>query len=144
MAYVLIEEQKSSGKHVQLQPASLTVLIFTIGDVRANARIFVQEILKQPKLTHYKFALAYVELMMMGQLLEIWTAATEKPSVYVQTSLEDFDHVWLMWGHEISIMQKFWEKYKEKSWSGEDILVKEDLGIKEGLVGSKEMFSCID
>jgi hypothetical protein len=76
--------------------------------------------------------------------LENWSAATGKPSVYVQTSLEEFDQVWPMWGQEMGIMMKFWEEAKEKSWSGEEILTADDLGVKDGLVGSKEAFSRID
>ena len=141
---MLTDWQKSSGKHVQLQPSPPSVPIFTIGDAKANTGIFVRAILNQPKLTLSKFVLAYVESLTIGQLLENWSAATGKPSVYVQTSLEDFDSVWPMWGHEMGIMMKFWEEAGEKSWSGEEVLTKEDLGIKEVLVGSKEAFSRID
>ncbi|KAI9865622.1 MAG: hypothetical protein M1813_002080 [Trichoglossum hirsutum] len=134
---------KSSGKHVQLQPSPASVPIFSIGDAKTNVGVFVRAILNQPK-TFQKFVLAYVESLTIGGLLENWSAATGKPSVYVQTSLEEFDQVWPMWGQEMGIMMKFWEEAKEKSWSGEEILTADDLGVKDGLVGSKEAFSRID
>jgi len=136
---------KSAGKHVFLQPTSPDVPILTIGDTKANTGIFVRAILNQPKLTSSKTVLAYAESLTIGQLLENWSAATGKPSVFVQTSLEDYDRVWPMWGLEMGMMMKFWEEAGDKSWSGEEILVKEDLGIKgEALVGSKETISGID
>ncbi|KAH0536619.1 hypothetical protein FGG08_006530 [Glutinoglossum americanum] len=136
---------KSSGKHVQIQPSPPNVPIYSIGDAKANVGIFVRSILNQPGLTLGKFVLAYTESLTVGQLLENWSAATGKPSVYVQTSLEDFDRVWPMWGHEMGIMMKFWEEAQDKSWSGEEgILTKESLSIKDAFAGSKKAFESID
>ncbi|KAH0557153.1 hypothetical protein GP486_005054 [Trichoglossum hirsutum] len=135
---------KSSGKHVQIQPTPPSVPILTIGDAKANIGAFVRAILSQPKITLQKTVLAYVESLTIGELLENWSAGTGKPSVYVQTSLEEFDQVWPMWGREMGVMMKYWEEAKEKSWSGEEIVRPNDLGVKDGLVGSTEAFSRID
>ena len=128
-----------------LQPTSPSVPILTIGDTRSNTGIFVRAILNKPKLTLGKSVLAYAESLTVGQLLENWSAATGKPSVFVQTSLEDFGRVWPKWGLEMGSMMQFWEEAGDKSWSGEEILRKEDLGIKGSeLVGSKDAISRID
>ncbi|KAI9774124.1 MAG: hypothetical protein M1840_005217 [Geoglossum simile] len=136
---------KSAGKHVLLQPTPPSVPILTIGDTKSNTGIFVRAILNQPKLTLSKFVLAYTESLTVGQLLENWSAATGKPSVFVQTSLEDFDRVWPGFGLEMGVMMKFWDEAGDQSWSGEEIVRSEDLGIdNSALVGSKEAISRID
>ncbi|KAI9770840.1 MAG: hypothetical protein M1839_003035 [Geoglossum umbratile] len=136
---------KSSGKHILLQPTAPTVPIISMGDTKANTGVFVRAILNQPELTLSKFVFAYAETLTVGQLLETWSDVTGKPSVFVQTSLEDFDRVWPVWGLEMGVMMKFWEEYGENAWSGEEIVRKGDLGIKDDeLVGSKEAISRID
>ena len=95
-------------------------------------------------MTHGKYVLAYVEKTTIGDMLKTWSEATGKPSVYVQTSLEDFDKVWPMWGHEMGFMMKFWEEYGDQSWSGENYLTSKELGIKEKFVGVKEAYGAMD
>lgn len=137
--------KKSSGKHVQLQPTPASVPVLAMGDARVNVGIFATSILAQPSLTHGKFVAAYVEKTTIGGLLETWGKAVGKPVVYVQTvSLEAFNEVWPMWGHEMGVMMKFWEDERENSWSGETLLTKEDLGIKSGLVGVEQGFKNVD
>jgi len=135
---------KSSGQYVQLQATPPTVPVLTIGDISANVGIFTSSILAQPQLTHGKYVLAYVEKTTIGDMLKTWSEATGKPSVYVQTSLEDFDKVWPMWGHEMGFMMKFWEEYGDQSWSGENYLTSKELGIKEKFVGVKEAYGAMD
>jgi hypothetical protein len=116
-----------------------------MGDARINVGIFATSILAQPPLTLGKFVLAYVEKTTVGGLLETWGKAVGKPVVYVQTAtLEAFNDVWPMWGHEMGVMMKFWEEMQEESWSGEVVLTKEDLGIKSGLVGAEQSFKNVD
>jgi hypothetical protein len=137
--------KKSSGKHVQLQPTPASVPVLAMGDARINVGIFATSILAQPPLTLGKFVLAYVEKTTVGGLLETWGKAVGKPVVYVQTAtLEAFNDVWPMWGHEMGVMMKFWEEMQEESWSGEVVLTKEDLGIKSGLVGAEQSFKNVD
>lgn len=138
-------KQKTSGKHVQMQPVPSTLPILSIGDVTKNVGKFTSAILAQPQLTRGKFVLAYVEEITIGHMLQTWSMATGNPSVYVQTaSLEDFDSVWPKWGQEIGIMLKFWEESGEKSWSGEDVLTSKDLGIMDKFVGIEATFESID
>jgi hypothetical protein len=49
-----------------------------------------------------------------------------------------------MWAEEMGVMMQFWDWAREKSWSGEDvILTKDDLNIKNGLVGLEQAFTSI-
>jgi hypothetical protein len=137
--------KKSSGKHIQLQPTPASVPILAMGDARINVGVFATSILTQPGLTLGKFVLAYVEKTSAGELLQTWGKALCKPVEYVQTAtLEAYDNIWPLWGHEMSVMMKFWEEEKDRSWSGEVILTKEDLGIEFGLVGAEQGFKNLD
>lgn len=121
--------------------------MYSIGDASKNVGVFVSSILNQPELTQGgKFVFASVEETTIGEMLDTWTEATGKPSVYVQTtSLEAFDAVWPMWGREMGLMMLLWEELGDKSWSGEKvILTKEDLKIKDKLVTTKEAFQTLD
>jgi hypothetical protein len=137
---------KSSGKYVQLSAAGPDVLIKSIGDVTKNIGVFTSAILAQPELTHGRFVLAYTEETTSGEMLKTWSKATGKPSVFVQVkSLEEYDAVWPNWGNEMGVMMQFWEEAGEKSWSGESVLTKEDLGIQnEKFVGIEETFKSMD
>jgi len=70
---------------------------------------------------------------------------TGKKTAYVQTSLEDFSALWPGWGLEMGVMMKVWSDVRERSWSGEELLTKEDLGIEgEKFVGIKAAYEEID
>ena len=71
--------------------------------------------------------------MTHGEILEAWGRATGKETEYVEISLEAFDRLWPMWGLEMGSMLKMWEELGERSWSGEDAVTREDLGIVDGL-----------
>jgi hypothetical protein len=136
---------KSSGKYVQLAATGPEASILSIGDVTKNIGIFTSAFLAQPELTHGRFVLAYVEETTAGSMLETWSKATGKRSVFVKTSIEDYDAVWQAWGLEIGAMMRFWEEAGEKSWSGEEVLTKEDLGIQgETFAGIEETFKTMD
>ena len=49
-----------------------------------------------------------------------------------------------MWGQEMGVMMEFWGEYKDKSWSGEDFLRKEDLGVVGKLVTTEEAVASFD
>ncbi|KAH7395562.1 hypothetical protein BKA64DRAFT_61705 [Cadophora sp. MPI-SDFR-AT-0126] len=133
---------KTSGKYIQLGPVSPSTLVQTIGDVTTNVGIFTSAILAQPAATQRKYVLATVEDTTIGGLVKSWGEATGRDSLYVEiASIEEYDKVWLMWGREIGLMMKFWESAGRNCWSGEDMLVKEDLGLSEDMfVASKETF----
>lgn len=143
---MLTSVKKTSGKYLHLQPVPPTVPILSIGDAYKNVGVFTNAILAKPELTRQgKFILAYIEKTNIGDLLERWSKASGKPSVYVQTtSLEAFDSVFPMWGHEMGIMMQFWDKLQAQSWSGEEYLTKEDLEITEEFVGIDEAFKTLD
>jgi len=122
---------KSSGKYVQLSATGPDVPIKSIGDVSKNIGFFTSAILAKPELTKTRFVLAYTEETTIGGMLEIWTKATGKPSVFVKVAtLEEYNAVWPAWGQEMGVMMKLWEEVGDRSWSGEDVLTKEDLGIE--------------
>ena len=137
---------KSSGKYVQLSVTGPDVPIKSIGDVTKNIGVFTSAILAQPKLTHGRFVLAYTEETTIGGMLKTWSKATGKPSVFVQVkSLEEYDAVWPNWGNEMGVMMQLWEEVGDKSWSGESVLTKDDLGIQnEKFVGIEETFKSMD
>ena len=90
--------------------------------------------------------IAYIEKSTTGDLLKLWSKATGKPSVYVEAkNLEEYDSIWPNWGREMGVMMQLWEEVGEKSWSGESVLTKEDLGIQnEKFVGIEETFKSMD
>jgi len=137
--------QETSGKYVWLQPTPPTTQIISIGDQTSNVGPFALAIVKKPELTlPGKFVCAATDTLTQGEVLDTWSQVTGKKSEYVEISLEDFDRLWPMWGHEMGVMLKFWEEFKEKSWSGEDLLTKEDLGMSAPLVNVKQALGRID
>lgn len=79
-----------------------------------------------------------------GEYLANWGRVTGQKTEYVQISLAEYDRLWPMWGQEMGIMMEFWGEYKDKSWSGEDLLTKEDLGLTEKLVSTEEALASFD
>jgi len=138
--------QKTSGKYLQMQPSPPTVPILSIGDVVKNLGTFASAILAQPRLTHGRYVFAYVEKTTIGEILQTWSKATGKPSVYVQTaSLEDFNRAWPSWGPALGVMMKYWEESGDKSWSGEEFLTRNELGLSDAeFVGIEETFKGMD
>lgn len=116
-----------------------------LGDQNVNVGPFALAIATKPELTlPGKFVLATVETTTTGGLLDDWSAVTGKETEYVQISLEEFNRLWPMWGLEMGAMLKFWEEAKEKSWSGEEVITKEDLGLEFPWVTIKQAFGTFD
>lgn len=139
--------QKTSGKYVQLSSAAADLPIKTIGSPSGNIGIFALAILKQPHITlPGRFVCAHVEDTTTEKLLQDWSAATGKPSEYVEVSLDSFSKIWPGWGQEMGSMMKMWDELRERAWSGEEgILVKEDLGIGDAhFVGVKQAVAEMD
>ena len=91
-----------------------------------------------------KFVLATTESLTTGELLSAWEKATGKRAQYVEITLGDFNRLWPMWGHEMGLMLKFWEEYKDRSWTGEEFVTKEDMGITAPLIGIEEALTTFD
>jgi hypothetical protein len=138
-------EIPSAGKYIQIQSTPPTVSIKTIGDARANVGVFVRAIIEQPEKTRGgKTVLAYAEETTMGEMLQTWAKSQGKVAQYVQVDEATFHAIWPMWAEEMGVMMQFWDWAGEKSWSGEEvILTKEDLNIKEGLVGLEQALSLV-
>lgn len=84
--------------------------------------------------------MAHTEDTTLERMLRDWSEVTDKPAVYVKTSMADFSAIWPMWAEEMGLMLRFWDEYKEESWTDEStVLTKDDLGISpECLSGFKE------
>jgi len=136
---------KSSGKYVWLQPTPPTTEVIAIGDPNKNVGPFVVAIVKKPELTlPGKFVLATADKLTKGEILEAWGEVTGKPTEYVEITLADFDRLFPKWGQEMGWMLKFWEEFGGLSWSGEETITKEDLGITAHLGGVKEALGTFD
>ena len=79
-----------------------------------------------------------------GDFLAAWGRATGKQTEYVQISLAEYDRLWPMWGQEMGVMMEFWGEYKDKSWSGEDFITREALGLNEKLISTEEALASFD
>ena len=133
----------TAGKYIQIQDTSPNVSVKAIGDARKNVGAFVQAILSNPEKTmNGKFVLAYVEETTAGAMLQMWGKAQDKQTQYVQVDEKTFNALWPMWAEEIGVMMQFWETVGDKSWAGEEgILTKEDLSIKQPLLGLEQSFA---
>lgn len=136
---------KTAGKYVWLQPSSHSTPILGLGDQNINVGPFALAIVKKPELTlPGKFVLGSVESLTTGDLLKSWSEVTGNEAEYVQVTLEEFDRLWPMWGLEMGEMLKYWEEFGNKSWSGEKLITKEDLGIEFPFVTIKQAFGTFD
>jgi hypothetical protein len=136
--------KKSSGKYVWLQPTPASTPVTMLGDADANIGLIASAILKRPDLTlPGKFVLAVAEEMTHGEVLATWGRATGKETEYVEITLDQFDSLWPMWGKEMGMMMQMWGDLGDNSWSGEEILTKEDLGITQ-LTSTEAWFKTAD
>lgn len=133
----------TAGKYIQVAEIAPTVPVQTIGSARKNVGAFIKATLSQPdKTRHGAFVLAAVEETTAGAMLETWGRAQNKQTQYVQVAEQTFNALWPGWAEEIGVMMQFWEHAGDQSWSGEErILTKDDLGIKEPLVGLEQSFA---
>jgi hypothetical protein len=137
--------QKTSGKYVLLQPSSPTTKVLSVGDQTSNVGLFAVAIANKPELTlPGKFVLAETDLATTGSILKSWGQITGKETEYVEISLEQFDGLWPGWGQEMGAMLKFWEEYGDRSWTGEEFITKEGLGITAPLVGLEQTLQKLD
>ncbi|KAH9208166.1 hypothetical protein DL95DRAFT_373584 [Leptodontidium sp. 2 PMI_412] len=137
----------STGKYIQLGPVPPSLPISSVGDISTNVGVFTSAILAQPSLTKGKYVLASMEETTLGKMLEMWSNATGKPSVYLQVvDAQAYDSLWPTWGREMELMLKYWDDVDSKvAWGGDENLTKFDLGLKdEDFVGVQEAFKKLD
>lgn len=123
----------TAGKYVQFASYSPQTPIETIGDVQANIGPFVSAILAQPdKTRNGAIVKAAIKEITAGDLLQAWATARGKQAAFVRTDVSTYDSLWPMWAEEVGVMMRFWDEYRDTSWShsGQDVLTKEDLGIE--------------
>ncbi|KUJ10842.1 NAD(P)-binding protein [Mollisia scopiformis] len=140
---------KTAGKYVLLAPVPANTLVETIGDVSKNLGKFSSAILAQPEKTRSKIVLGSIETTTMGGLLQSWSEATGKESLYVElANIAEYDKLFPLWGDAEGLVFKFWEEQKDKSWidlDGMEIITKENLKLeKSDFVGVKEAVEGMD
>ncbi|KAM6479881.1 hypothetical protein HDV62DRAFT_368120 [Trichoderma sp. SZMC 28011] len=77
-------------------------------------------------------------------MLQLGGEAQGKAAEYIELRPEEFNKVWPGWAEEIGIMMQFfwWAKTTRSQNAG--VLTRDDLGISEGLIGTKEAFSAME
>jgi len=88
--------------------------------------------------------LATVDTLTAGEVLKTFGRQQGKETEYIELPLADYNRLWPMWGQEMGVMMEFWGEYGAKSWSGEELITKEDLGVTEKLVTSEEALASYD
>ena len=127
------------------QPAPASTPISSIGDQTKNVGPIALGIAKKPEMTlNGKFVFATVDTSTAREFLEMWGKANGVSTEYIEIPLADYDRLWPMWGKEMGAMMEFWGEYTNKSWSGEDFLTKEDLGVTAKLVSTAEALAGYD
>jgi len=136
---------KTSGKYILLQPTPPSTPVLSVGDQTTNVGPFAVAIANKPELTlPGKFVLAETDATTTGSILKSWGQITGKETEYVEISLEQYDRLWPGWGREMGTMLKFWEEYGDRSWTGEEFITKEGLGITAPLVGLETTLQKLD
>ena len=82
----------------------------------------------------------------MAGLIQDWSEATGKPALFIQmASVEEYDALYPIWGHIEGANFRLWEEFGDQAWAGEDVLTKEDLGLKEAdFVGTRAGLKTMD
>ncbi|KAH6886805.1 hypothetical protein B0T10DRAFT_360930, partial [Thelonectria olida] len=120
-----------ANRYIQLLATALSVPFTLIGDARSNIGLFARAILDQPESTlPGRFVLGATDVMTAGELLDLWAKVQGKEAEYVMVDKKTYYNLWPMWAEAMDAAHMYWDLVKEKSFSGEDvILTKEDLGI---------------
>ncbi|KAJ4858032.1 nmrA-like family domain-containing protein [Trichoderma breve] len=113
-----------------------------VGDATVNVGLFTRAIIEQSdKTLGGKFVYAMTDVMTAGEMLATWAEVHGVEAEYVQVDKETYYSLWPKWGKAMDRMHEYAEWAKEKSFSGEDvILTKEDLGIA-GLKGTRAAYA---
>ena len=120
----------TSGKYVQFTSSSPETPFTVIGDVRANIGPFVRAILEKPKQTQ-NGAIVRADIGTLTSELKTWAATQGKEAVSVRTDVDTYQALWPMWAQEMGVMIRFWDEFREKSWTepGEKVMTRDDLGL---------------
>ncbi|KAG9239772.1 putative NmrA-like family domain-containing protein 1 [Amylocarpus encephaloides] len=120
----------TSGKYLMFQPTGPSTPILSIGDHTKNVGPFVLAIARKPELTlPGKFVLAASDKTTTGGALEAWGRVTGKETEYVEVGLEQYDRLFPDWGLEFGVMMEFWGVLGDESWTGEEVIRGEQLGV---------------
>lgn len=132
-----------SRSYVQLLDVPPSVRLPLLGDEAVNPGLFVRAILDRPDLTLPAKAVAGLdEQLTFAEVARAYGAAQGISVRCVQIPKADYRELWPAWGELMDVSHSYIEAMDGKGFSSvdEDVLTKEDLGLK-GLVGTAEVFS---
>ena len=124
----------TAGKYVQFATHSPNTPITTIGDVSANVGPFVEAIVAQPGITRNgAIVQASIGETTADALLQTWAKVNDKEALIARTDVDTYNAMWPLWAAEMGVMMRFWDEYKEKSWTapGKTVLTRKELAIDE-------------
>ncbi|KAJ9604694.1 hypothetical protein H2200_010808 [Cladophialophora chaetospira] len=125
-------------RHLVLLPISESTLFGITGDQNINIGIFVRGILSRGGICGGKHVFCNYETIPVAEYYARWAVVAGKQVHHVQISMEDFCKMMPNYGLEMGVMLQFWSAYGERSFSGEDLISAEQLGIENELVGLEE------
>ena len=72
-----------------------------------------------------------IEETSMAKLLKVWSEATGKKAIYVQTTVDSYDALWPGWGRVEGLMLQFYDEFRGVPWlpDGEKLVMATDLGL---------------
>ena len=116
--------QKSAQKYIQLSPADPSTPIWSLGDHRTNAGIFVHAIVKNPPTAGGTFVRCFAELhSSLDEYLAAWGRASglaphAGSTMVLKVSPKQYSELWPGWGEEMGVMMDLWGDLKDRSWDG--------------------------
>ncbi|KAI0506967.1 hypothetical protein F5B22DRAFT_659857 [Xylaria bambusicola] len=132
----------TAGQYIQLQGINGDTPVYCLGDTRANFGVFIRAILTQKeKVGNGNIVFAYVEMITLGDLLQMWAQAHDVKAQYVHIEKAVYDTLWPGLGGEFVMGMEFWDWVKNKgSWMGDEgsVLNWRDLNIDVGALTSIE------
>lgn len=136
---------KPAGTYAWLLPSPPSMQLSSVGDHRVNVGIMVRGILSNPaKTLRGKYVLGRVEILTSQQYLDLWAKVTGKTAQFIRISYEDYYKLYPNWGEEMGRMLKLWEEVGEKSWSGQELITPEEIGVQGELRTTEEALKGID
>jgi uncharacterized protein YbjT (DUF2867 family) len=145
MKLPVIKPVLENGIWVQRLPVGEDAAQECIGDANKNVGTFIRAIIEnEDKVRNGKYVLGSVEMTTAGKMLSDWGKATGRETRFEKVGMETYVGMYGKFAELMGAGLAFWEEYGVNGWSagsGEVVLKKEDLGIKdEDLVSVSEAF----
>lgn len=124
------------GNYFWLMPSPRTTVLPSAGDTSVNVGLFVKASLEQPEKTHGKYVASIVDTPTVEEFLKLWTAATGKPSAYIQADGNDWSKAYGAAGEELWLNLRAFEENPKWYLDNEPLLAK-DLGIEGDVISTE-------